>query len=235
MRRGPPQTPAEERRSAGEEEAGGRRNRQDLAACAGSVPVFIFPAELVFYADDRSSHKQVLTLYNPFSTVLRFRVLCTAPSRYTVVDAEGHVRPQSCIDIVVRHRDVSARHYGTADRFRIEVSEEGTRAILGRKDVPSALHPARRPEPSPVERRREAPANWHPSHIVSLQRGPSRPLSPGILALHVCVGAVCLCLLMLPLQGEPSLLVPESLHVSVIQKLVAAYVLGLLTMVFLQG
>ncbi|XP_030043659.1 motile sperm domain-containing protein 1 [Microcaecilia unicolor] len=235
MRRGPPQTPAEDRRPAGAVEAGNRKNRQEPAAFTGSVPVFVFPAELVFYADNRSSHKQVLTLYNPFSSVLRFRVLCTAPSRYSVVDAKGHVRPQSCVDIVVRHKDISTRHYGIVDKFRIEISEEGTRKILGQKDIPSALYPTKRLELNPVERRREAPANWYPSYILSLQRGSSRPLSPGILALHICVGAVCLCLLILPLQGEPSLLVPESLHVSVIQKLVAAYVLGLLTMAFLQG
>lgn len=29
-------------------------------------PVFVFPTELIFYADDQSTHKQVLTLYNPY-------------------------------------------------------------------------------------------------------------------------------------------------------------------------
>ncbi|XP_075440920.1 motile sperm domain-containing protein 1-like, partial [Ascaphus truei] len=70
------------------------------------LPVFIFPPVLAFYTDDQASHKQVLTLYNPFRRVLRYKVLCTAALRYTVVDAEGLVKPHSCIDIVIRHTDI---------------------------------------------------------------------------------------------------------------------------------
>lgn len=40
--------------------------------------------------------------------------------------------------------------------------------------------------------------------------------------------------LLLPLQDELSSQLPQVLHVSLGQKLVAAYVLGLLTMVFLR-
>lgn len=39
----------------------------------GSLPVFVFPTELVFYANDQTSHKQVLTLYNPYEFALKFK------------------------------------------------------------------------------------------------------------------------------------------------------------------
>lgn len=106
----------------------------------GSLPVFVFPTELVFYADDQTSHKQVLTLYNPYEFALKFKgqssnaaqsrfhtrsalnvflfftslslfysnhvshvivllVLCTAPNKYTVVDATGAVKPHCCVDM----------------------------------------------------------------------------------------------------------------------------------------
>lgn len=39
----------------------------------GNLPVFVFPTELVFYADEQSSHKQVLTLYNPYEFALKFK------------------------------------------------------------------------------------------------------------------------------------------------------------------
>lgn len=101
----------------------------------GSLPVFVFPTELVFYADDQTSHKQVLTLYNPYEFALKFKgqsavpdvafahargpapralptnrshrsfasaltsVLCTAPNKYTVVDATGAVKPKCCVDM----------------------------------------------------------------------------------------------------------------------------------------
>ena len=39
----------------------------------GKIPVFVFPTELTFYADSRSSHKQVLTVYNPYDFPFRFK------------------------------------------------------------------------------------------------------------------------------------------------------------------
>ena len=39
----------------------------------GSLPVFVFPQSLTFYADEQSTHKQVLTVYNPYEFALRFK------------------------------------------------------------------------------------------------------------------------------------------------------------------
>ena len=39
----------------------------------GKLPVFVFPSSLTFYTDDQSSHKQVLTLYNPYDFALKFK------------------------------------------------------------------------------------------------------------------------------------------------------------------
>lgn len=245
MRRGVLQTLGNEYPLEREEEER-RRRRQDpggllgshtpLPSTVGVIPVFVFPAELAFFADDQSSHKQVLTLYNPFVSVLKFKVLSTAPSRYTVVDAEGLVKPQSCIDIVVRHKDISARYYGTPDKFRIEVSEEGSRRNVGRKEIISVLHPTKREQsPSVQGRHLRDSIPWHPQHSLPVQQPSVRPLSTALFTLYILVGMVCMAFLMLPLHGEMSTLVPENFHVTIIQKLVSAYVLGLLTMVFLHG
>ncbi|CAH2272477.1 motile sperm domain-containing 1 [Pelobates cultripes] len=133
------------------------------------LPVFIFPPSLEFYADDQASHKQVLTLYNPFPCVLRYKVLSTAPLHYTVVDTEGLVKPNSCIDIVVRHRDVRVRHYGTTDKFRVEVWEEGGHKgpAAGKKEITATLHPTK---PENRERGSPEPLQWHPpSHMFSVR------------------------------------------------------------------
>jgi hypothetical protein len=37
------------------------------------LPIFLFPSELVFYSDQRSSHRRVLTLYNPYTFTIRFK------------------------------------------------------------------------------------------------------------------------------------------------------------------
>ncbi|XP_016413771.1 motile sperm domain-containing protein 1-like [Sinocyclocheilus rhinocerous] len=123
----------------------------------GSLPVFVFPTELVFYADEQASHKQVLTLYNPYEFALKFKVLCTAPNKYAVVDATGAVKPQCCVDIVIRHRDVRACHYGVIDKFRLQVSEQSQRKALGRKEVMATLLPSaaqEQPQVRPQEEER---------------------------------------------------------------------------------
>jgi hypothetical protein len=37
------------------------------------LPVFVFPANVNFFYDDQSSHKQVLTMYNPYEFPLKFK------------------------------------------------------------------------------------------------------------------------------------------------------------------
>lgn len=206
----------------------------------GSLPVFVFPTELVFYADEQSSHKQVLTLYNPYEFALKFKVLCTAPNKYTVVDATGAVKPQCCVDIVIRHRDVRACHYGVYDKFRLQVSEQSQRKALGRKEVTATLRPSATQElagtrPQEEERRmKEQLADSVFFEQTAFQTEQSRPVSGGPSLLTVLLGLVCVAALMLPTLGEKESTVPVYLHISVNKKLVAAYVLGLLTMVILR-
>uniref|UniRef100_A0A3Q0SXM2 Motile sperm domain-containing protein 1 n=1 Tax=Amphilophus citrinellus TaxID=61819 RepID=A0A3Q0SXM2_AMPCI len=193
----------------------------------GRLPVFVFPTELVFYADEQSSHKQVLTLYNPYEFALKFKVLCTAPNKYTVVDATGAVRPQCCVDIVIRHRDVRACHYGVYDKFRLQVSEQSQRKALGRKEVTATLRPSASQEPP-------SPRDIVYYIITLFQSSESRPVAGGPSLLTVLLGLMCMAALMLPTLGEQESTVPVYLHLSINKKLVAAYVLGLLTMVILR-
>ncbi|XP_076148584.1 motile sperm domain-containing protein 1 isoform X1 [Alosa pseudoharengus] len=228
----------------------------------GSLPVFVFPTELFFYADEQASHKQVLTLYNPYEFALKFKVLCTAPNKYAVVDATGAVKPQCCVDIVIRHRDVRACHYGVIDKFRLQVSEQSQRKALGKKEVMATLLPSSAqepPNPRPQEEERRMKEQLADSVFfeqTAFQTGnpvagfwrlrgtaanyraaretESRAVSGGPSLLTVLLGLVCMAALMLPTLGEQESTVPVYLHLSVNKKLVAAYVLGLLTMVILR-
>ncbi|XP_004386785.1 motile sperm domain-containing protein 3 isoform X2 [Trichechus manatus latirostris] len=193
------------------------------------VPVLVFPPDLVFRADQRSGPRQLLTLYNPTGAALRFRVLCTAPAKYTVFDAEGYVKPQSCIDI----------HYDVQDRFRIELFEEGAEGrVVGRKDIPSVLRaPA---YPLELQARQDSaphpgPPAWTPPPAARhFQENAHPQLATSSFLLFLLTGIVSVAFLLLPLQDELGSQLPQVLHVSLGQKLVAAYVLGLLTMVFLR-
>ena len=39
----------------------------------GRLPVFVFPESLTFVADDQSTFKQILTVYNPYNFSVQFK------------------------------------------------------------------------------------------------------------------------------------------------------------------
>ncbi|XP_044089020.1 motile sperm domain-containing protein 3 [Neovison vison] len=215
------------------------RGSRGAPPLSGLVPVLVFPPDLVFRADQRSGPRQLLTLYNPTGAALRFRVLCTAPAKYTVFDAEGYVKPQSCIDIVIRHVAPIPSHYDVQDRFRIELSEEGAEGtVVGRKDITSVLRaPAYplelqgQPDPTP----HPGPPSWTaPPKARHFPENRPPQLATSSFLLFLLTGIVSVAFLLLPLQDELGSQLPQILHVTLGQKLVAAYILGLLTTVFLR-
>lgn len=44
-----------------------------LIATPRKLPIFVFPQNITFYLDDQSTHKQVLTLYNPYDFPVKFK------------------------------------------------------------------------------------------------------------------------------------------------------------------
>lgn len=149
------------------------------------------------------------------------------------------MKPQSCIDIVIRHVAPIPSHYDVQDRFRIELSEEGAEGrVVGRKDVTSVLRAPAYPlelqghsEPTP----NPGPPSWTgPTPARHLQENAPQQLATSSFLLFLLAGIISVAFLLLPLQDELGSQLPHILHVSLGQKLVAAYVLGLLTMVFLR-
>ena len=69
----------------------------------GKVPVFVFPVQLDFYYEDQTTHKRVVTIYNPYEFDVTFKVLCNNPKKYAVVEPEGKIFGQKCVDIVIRY------------------------------------------------------------------------------------------------------------------------------------
>lgn len=56
-------------------------------------------------------------------------VLCTSPNKYTVIDPEGSIAPQSCIDLVVRHTMPISATCNALDKFRISISDHVTKQV----------------------------------------------------------------------------------------------------------
>lgn len=109
------------------------------------IPVFVYPNAIKFYLTSRTTHKQLLTLYNPYDFPVRFKgkpvnykssvlyeivlVLCTAPNKYSVIDPEGSIGPRSCVDIVIRHNAPISAHCNVIDKFRISMQDHTTKKV----------------------------------------------------------------------------------------------------------
>jgi len=215
-------------------------------------PVFVFPGNLDFYLEDQTTHKRVLTLYNPYDSDIIFKVLCNNPKKYAVVEPEGRIAAQKCIDIVVRHVAVSPSAVQQTDKFRIQIFEDNSPGeVVGKRDVLATLHPG---VPDPSDSRHSASLPHHSANAAALMapQGSSNETGnyantlnehssiaygqhPNLIACFAAI--VCIIALFLPTEGESNNVMLKDypyLHLTVNQKLVFAYVLGLVTMAILR-
>ncbi|KAF5281007.1 hypothetical protein FQA39_LY05212 [Lamprigera yunnana] len=200
------------------------------------IPVFVFPTTLNFYLNARNTHKQLLTLYNPYDFPVRFKVLCTAPSRYTVIDPDGSIGPQACVDIVVRHMFPILANCNTTDKFRITMQDHATRQTLGKRDVEAKLFQGEPDNSSndgenfvslPIDRTIErSPPIPYQYNLHTPQRLGT---TSSVNYLAIFAGIISIFALLLPTREEKQEFtsIPLYLHVSINLKLVFAYVLGL--------
>ncbi|XP_077538410.1 uncharacterized protein LOC144150983 isoform X1 [Haemaphysalis longicornis] len=223
---------------------GGRQQKQQDKQ-RDRLPVIVCPSELEFYLDQQESHKQVLTIYNINDFTLHFVLQSNAPRRYAVPEPEGVIYAHCFVDVVVRHREVSEANVDRKDLLRVVIREEGG-TLRGIRDVPVFLRATRPPPPAaapprPGDNAAEAPAaGAGASQQVGgrrCSRATIRGGGGGGYQVALVAALACLVALVLPLDdnsdsssGSSQLL----LRLSHQQKLVAAYVLGLVTMLLLR-
>jgi len=215
----------------------------------GRLPVFVFPPSLTIYLADQTTHKQIVTLYNPYDFSISYQVLCNAPNRYTVDSPHGVIRAKCSLDVIVRHIDVSLTNVQASDKLRIQIAEDGKRQVLGRKDISVTLVTGIPETRSGSE-----------SDLFESVRAPSRPaagpatteavkqnqkqqqhvfgahqVNTGPSLVLVSAALVCLVGLLMPTEGDQSpTRIPPYLHLNTNIKIVLAYVLGLLTYAILR-
>nr|XP_022912129.1 motile sperm domain-containing protein 1-like [Onthophagus taurus] len=202
------------------------------------IPVFVFPTMLKFYTSSKHTHKQLITIYNPYDFTIKYKVLCTAPNKYNVTDPEGSIRPQSCIDLVVRHTMPISANCNGVDKFRISIHDNTTKQLLGKRDVESKLLVGEGDNVS------EDGDNFH--NLPHSERTPEDPHHQSLLSQrqkslqsektnYLAIGAaiVCIAILMLPTKievVEENANIPHYLHPTQTFKIGTAYALGMLTL-----
>lgn len=204
------------------------------------VPVFVFPNEITFIANDPSSHKQVVTIYNPYDFHIQYRALCTARDKYTMPDWRGTLAPRRRIDIVIRCTEITDANIGVTDKFRFQIYDISSPnvTLVGEKEVPATL------VATEESLQTEETASFRPSKKALLVRGDHSDLDhrrqevdQGPSLFVIVLGLLCILALGLPDAGSPMEQgrLPSYLHLSLNQKLIAAYVLGLITMVLFRA
>jgi len=206
------------------------------------LPVFVFPSSVNFYAEDSSSHKQVVTLYNPYEFLVKFKVLSTAPWKYRIIDPEGSIKPHCCVDIVIRHNLIEPSNFHVTDKFRFQMIEYDSLHILGKKDLVVTLLPGKSNETSTPsqENFKHFSSDMTPimtdtgalkTHPLETLSKPAQQPGTGSNYIAVCVAVICIIALMLPSSEDKTDSMWSVLHLSSHQKMVFAYSLGLVTMV----
>jgi hypothetical protein len=219
------------------------RTLATMADDPSSFPVFAQPVELQFVVGRPETHKQVLTLYNPYEFTMRYRVLSNSPNKYKVVEPTGHIRTKCYLDILVRHLTPTLQEITAHDILRIEIFRDNDTKKCGKKDVPMVLVANELPskgrsvehfEGFPATSRSTMRANYqrHVSFAESTAAQPNMQQAASFYWLVMAGFVACIATLMLPTQTEKpptASMVPVYLHPTQNLQLVAAYVLGLIT------
>lgn len=206
----------------------------------GKLPVFVFPSTLNFFYEDKQTHKQVLTVYNPYDFTVQFKVYCNNPTKYKVVESEGFIKKACCIDIVIRVTDFSPNAQ-REDKFRIQLYEHQLlkSELLGTKEIVAFLYPTsgNNDKQPKLSQRTKRPNAKEVDEVFYRQRRESVIVQRSLPSIPVIILSVCcIVILMLPSDKEviEHSIIPPYLHISINQKLIAAYVLGLVTMAILK-
>uniref|UniRef100_A0A1I7USH2 Motile sperm domain-containing protein 1 n=1 Tax=Caenorhabditis tropicalis TaxID=1561998 RepID=A0A1I7USH2_9PELO len=196
-----------------------------------ALPVFLNTTELHFRLSEKSQAK-LFTLYNPFGHSITYKILCTATRNYTLNETTGTLQAKCCQDIVVRC--IQRLPVGNVDKLKIEICKKGAQTsgscVLNLITVPSG-------HPDPEETRNNEsllPTNRMSASMTS-ERGNDR--NQANMWACLVVGLFCAIALVCPTAGEPdskTSSVPPMLHMSAQQKLVASYILGIVSVLILR-
>lgn len=253
-----------------------------MSDSSDSLPVFVFPTQLIFYVKDVNTHRHIMTIYNPYDFAVCFQIMCTAPGNYSVMEPQGIIKPRCCVDIAIRRLNLPSPssnssssssatftsggyQVGRADKLRVCVRRRDRPTTSGHRDVTAELYVDRRHRDRtsggggggagtnasglPPGTGATEFSNWpsggaddasttRPSATSSLRHYPmpsgggsgrrgEKSTWPLIFVASICV--LCLSAPGADSEWLKSMEFPDWLALTSTQKLVAAYVLGLVT------
>ncbi|KJH49820.1 hypothetical protein DICVIV_04073 [Dictyocaulus viviparus] len=200
------------------------------------LPVFLSVSEIEFPVSERSP-RRIITVYNPYGYSIQYKVLCNAPGNYSVPNSKGILSAKSCKDLVVKC--TAKLSVGTTDRLRVEIMRPGETEVLGSRDL--LLRTVNELSYASIDSSNRICTDMETRDSLSSTRRLNSRIHDENAASSqlVCLGVAILCAvaLMAPTQGDPAAadsLLPTHLHLTVPQKLVASYILGIVSILLLR-
>lgn len=92
---------------------------------SGKKGIYVHPNSFQFFTDDVNTHRQTISIYNPYEKTIKYKVLSTAPKRYLVDEPEGFIKSKSLIELTIRHHNSSFSD-NSKDKLRIQIYELST-------------------------------------------------------------------------------------------------------------
>ncbi|KRY11431.1 Heparan-sulfate 6-O-sulfotransferase 3 [Trichinella patagoniensis] len=212
----------------------------------------VFPDSLEMSASNRESLSQMLTVCNPYDVPLHYKVLCTAPNMYVVDGASGRLKPRICSQVHIHRIGPMTDKNGapldpSTDKFRVEVKKmDGVSEVMktdiivyinqnGKRQVGFDQQQQAVKKLTACEQRNRCSATVDSQTTGGNRRSSIRDDDDSALCnfLLTTVSIICLVILLTPVsvdcQAEGPSWYPDWLRVSLPQKLISAYVLGILT------
>lgn len=56
-----------------------------------------------------------------------------------MIDPDGTISPQGCVDVVIRHTMPMISNCNVTDKFRIQMQDHATKQVLGKRDIEAKL------------------------------------------------------------------------------------------------
>ncbi|KAF8384749.1 hypothetical protein PRIPAC_73891 [Pristionchus pacificus] len=220
------------------------------------VPVFLSAMELEFVvAGDSPDGRRILTLYNPYDYPFEFKIFCTAPEHYDIKFPSGSlVKSKHLVEMTIRAMPTLMPNM--VHRIKVDIKRIGRNEVLGSRIVtlravayPSSYqntgeHGAFH-QMGGSERRREMERGGDPRRRMderSVNYGRDIRIEPADAQPHrmsmlILVTVLCLIALCLPIQREmeaTETVIPQFLHITHTQRVMAAFILGVCTVFILK-
>ncbi|XP_055939098.1 motile sperm domain-containing protein 1-like isoform X1 [Argiope bruennichi] len=209
------------------------------------LPVFTTPhQQITFYADDPSSHQQLLSIINPYDFFVKFKILVSPDcSKYSVSDAHGTIKPHHTATVTLHHLAVNSSNIGVTEKIRVFLYSTVDRTkVSGKRDLSVVLldsAPKERLRSHEVDRFQQLEASSAvqgqlrqqplPVPIVQEQRSNNK-------ALYIIAIILGILVLAMPKEGDVNEYFPNILPRPTSEmKQMACFLLGILCTLLFQS